>query len=101
MDDDIEGEGLFRAMALLKIGETQKAQDWFKTFSSVNEQRKKDNAVELRVQAYYLTGIFAAFQGNNESAQKNLQQSLEIDPSYLFARQALVWLEAGLLRGLK
>jgi tetratricopeptide (TPR) repeat protein len=88
-------------MALYQIGETQKAEEWFKTFSSVNEQRKKDNAIELRVEAHYLAGIFAAFQGNNESAQKNLQQSLEIDPSYLFARQALVWLDAGLLKGLK
>jgi hypothetical protein len=55
----------------------------------------------LRVQTYYLAGIFAAFEGNKESAQKNLQQSLEIDPSYLFSRQALVWLQAGLLKGLK
>lgn len=101
VDDDVEGEGLFRAMALHQIGDTQKAQEWFKRFSSENEQRKKDNAVELRVQAYYLAGIFAAFKGNKESAQKNLQQSLEIDPSYLFARQALVWLQAGLLKGLK
>ena len=30
VDDDVEGEGLFRAMALHQIGDTQKAQEWFK-----------------------------------------------------------------------
>ncbi|HEV8132907.1 MAG TPA: DUF5107 domain-containing protein, partial [Acidobacteriota bacterium] len=99
-DDEIEGEGLFRAIALYKQGETRKAEQWLGNFSNVNEQRKKDNAVELRVQAYYLDGIYAAFQRNSAQARENFLRALAMDQSYLFARQALAWLEAGKLTGL-
>ena len=99
-DDDIEGEGLFRAIALYKVGETDKADEWFKTFSGVNEQRKKDNAMDLRTHAYCMAGIYAAFQGDNRVAADDFHKALEIDQSYLYGRQALAWLAAGMLKGL-
>lgn len=101
LDDDIEGEGLFRAMGLYKSGQIQKAEEWFKEFSVVNEQRKTDIAVALRLHAYDLAGIYAAMQGNRTLAAENFKKALEIDRSYLYARQSLAWLEAGMLDGLK
>ena len=98
-DDDIEGEGLFRAIALYQVGEVQKAEEWLRSFSTLNEQRNNDKAVALHTQAYYLAGIHAGFQGHNDQAHENFHQALKIDQSYLFARQALHWLKAGLLRG--
>ncbi len=100
-DDDIEGEGLFRAIALFKIGEAPKAREWLNGFPPVNEQRKSDNAVGLRIQAHTLAGIYAAFEGDDAKAADSFRQALEIDQSYLYARQALAWLEAGLLKGLR
>ena len=47
-DDDIEGEGLFRAIALLKIGQTQEANEWLAAFPPVNAQRRTDNSIEVR-----------------------------------------------------
>jgi lipopolysaccharide biosynthesis regulator YciM len=100
-DDEYEGEGLFRAIALQKTGQTQKAREWLGTFPAVNEQRKTDNSIELRIQANCLAGIYAAFEGNDSKAEENLRHSLELDQSYLYARQALAWLAAGLLKGLR
>jgi tetratricopeptide (TPR) repeat protein len=101
LDDDIEGEGLFRAIGLYKTGQVGTAQDWFKEFSTVNEQRKTDNATDLRLHAYDLAGIYAALRGNNKLAAENFKKALEIDQSYLYARQSLAWLEAGMFNGLR
>ncbi len=100
-DDDIEGEGLFRAIALSKIGERQKADEWLNGFPAVNDQRKSDNAVGLRIQAHTLAGIYAAFEGDEARAADSFRKALEIDQSYLYARQALAWLEAGLLKEMR
>ena len=101
LDDDIEGEGLFRAIGLYKSGQTEKAEAWFKEFAVVNEQRKTDNAMDLRLHAYDLAGIYAAMQGNDALARDNFEKALATDQSYLYARQSMAWLEAGLLKGLK
>ena len=100
-DDDVESEGLFRALALVKIGERQKAAGFFDDFAAVNDQRKTDGAVNLRTHAYYISGIYAAFKGDDVEAAGNFRRALEIDESFLYARQALAWLEAGLLKGLR
>jgi Tfp pilus assembly protein PilF len=100
-DDEYEGEGLFRAIALQKIGQTEKASAWLSAFPAVNDQRKTDSAINLRVQAHCLAGIYAAFEGDDAKARESLRRSLELDQSYLYARQALAWLEAGLLKGLR
>ena len=99
-DDDIEGEGLFRAIALLKIGRTQQAREWLDAFPSVNQQRKTDTSVEVRTQAYCLAGVYAAFRGEDVKAGEYFNQALDINQSYLYARQARAWLQAGLLAGL-
>ena len=100
-DDDIEGEGLFRAIALHKVGQTQIAKEWLNSFRTVNEQRKSDNAVDLRLQAHCLSGFHAAFEGKEEEAAESFRRAMEIDQSYLYARQALAWLQSGLLKGLR
>jgi tetratricopeptide (TPR) repeat protein len=101
LDDAIEGEGLFRAIGLYKAGEVQKAEDWFKEFATVNELRKTDNAVNLRLQAYDLAGVYAAMRGDDALARQNFKKALEIDQSYLYARQSLAWLDARMLEGLR
>ena len=101
LDDDIEGEGLFRAIGLYKSGQEQKAEDWFKEFAVVNEQRKTDNAVNIRLHAYDLAGIYAALRGDAALARESFTKALEIDQSYLYARQSMAWLDAGMLKGLK
>ena len=100
-DDAIEGEGLFRAIALSKTGQASGAEEWFKEFAPVNEQRKTDSAVNLRLQAYDLAGMYAAMRGDDALARENFNKALEIDQSYLYARQGLAWLEAGMLKGLR
>ncbi len=100
-DQDIQGNGLFRAIGLYKSGQVQKADDWLKGFAPVNEQRKTDNSITLRLHAYEMAGIYAAMQGNRSLAEQNFQKALEIDQSYLYARQGLAWLKAGMLDGLK
>jgi tetratricopeptide (TPR) repeat protein len=101
LDDDVEGEGLFRAIALYKTGQVQKAEDWFKDSVNLNEARKTDSAVDLRLHAYNMAGIYAVFQGDDTSAAENFRKALEIDQSYLYARLGLAWLQAGMLKGLK
>ncbi|HET7101430.1 MAG TPA: hypothetical protein VFJ52_09795, partial [Terriglobia bacterium] len=100
-DKDIQGNGLFRAIGLYKSGQAQKANDWLKEFVQVNEQRKTDNSITLRLHAYEMAGIYAALQGKRSLAEQNFQKALEIDQSYLYARQGLAWLKAGMLDGLK
>jgi tetratricopeptide (TPR) repeat protein len=94
-DDEIEGEGLFRAIALHQTGMKEQAESWMRNFIAVNEQRKSDSSLDLRVQAYYLQGIYDVFRGQKEQARLDFGRALELDQSYLFARQALAWLEAG------
>jgi tetratricopeptide (TPR) repeat protein len=101
LDDDIEGEGLFRAIGLYKSGQMQKAEDWFKEFAVVNEQRKTDSAVSIRLHAYDLAGIYAALRGDDALARENFTKALEIDQSYLYARQSMAWLDGEMLRGLR
>jgi tetratricopeptide (TPR) repeat protein len=100
-DEDIQGNGLFRAIGLYKSGQVQEAEAWLKGFVPVNEQRKTDNSITLRLHAYEMAGIYAAMQGNRSLAEQNFQKALEIDQSYLYARQGLAWLKAGMLDGLK
>ena len=38
--------------------------------------------------------------GDKEQARRDFAGALEVDQSFLFARQALAWLEAGALDGL-
>jgi tetratricopeptide (TPR) repeat protein len=101
LDDAIEGEGLYRAIGLYKSGQAQKAEDWFRDFATVNEQRKTDTAINLRLQAYDLAGVYAALRGDDALARENFKKALEIDQSYLYARQSLAWLDAGMLKGLR
>ena len=101
LDKDIQGNGLFRAIGLYKTGQAQEAEEWFKGFVPVNEQRKTDNSITLRLHAYEMAGIYAAMQGNHALAEQNFQKALQIDQSYLYARQAVAWLNAGMLSGLK
>jgi len=100
-DQDIQGNGLFRAIGLYKSGQVQKADAWLKGFVPVNEQRKTDNSITLRLHAYDMAGIYAAIQGNRSLAEQNFEKALKIDQSYLYARQGLAWLKAGMLDGLK
>jgi len=97
-DDDIEGEGLFRAIALFKTGEKEKAEAWFKEFPAINNQRKTDSNLELRLHAFGLDGIYQAFLGKDPQARRNFERALDVDPLYLYARQSQAWLDAGLLR---
>ena len=100
-DDDIEGEGLFRAMAMMKIGQERAAREWMQSFRTVNEQRKKDNSIDVRLHAFCLAGFYAAWEGKEQEAAEYFRRALEIDQSYLYARQGLAWLQAGMLRGLR
>jgi len=100
-DDDVDSEGLFRAIALVKIGARQTAAAFFTDFAAVNDQRKTDSDVNLRRHAYYISGIYAAFKGDDNGAATDFRRALEIDESFLYARQALAWLDTGLLRGLR
>jgi tetratricopeptide (TPR) repeat protein len=100
-DDDVEAEGLFREIALNKIGEKEKPEKWIREFLPVNEQRKSDNARDLRTHAFGLAATYDAFIGDGEQAKKDFQRALEIDQSYLYARVGLAWLDAGLYKGLR
>ncbi len=100
-DDDVEAEGLFRAIALYKIGEKEAAEKWLHEFLPVNEQRQTDNAQDLRTHAYGLAGIYYAFMGDHDQAAASFKQALQIDQSYQYARTSLAWLEAGLYEQLR
>jgi tetratricopeptide (TPR) repeat protein len=100
-DDDPEREGLFRAIARYKLGETKPAEEWFHQFTAVNDRRKSSASAEIRLYSYYLGGIYAAFRGDDHLAQQNFQKTLEIDQSNLFARQAQTWLAGDILKTLR
>jgi len=101
--DETSGEeGLFHALALHKIGETARADAWLKNFLIANERRRISGGATSRAQAHYLAGVYAAFhsgpgQSGPDQARKYFRQSLELDQTSLWTRQALAWLDAGLL----
>jgi tetratricopeptide (TPR) repeat protein len=98
--EESDEEGLFRAIALSQEGKKEKAETWLKNFVTTNERNQNNNRAAVRAQSHYLAGIYAAFRGSPEQARENLRKCLDIDPSHLWARQALAWLEAGLLKHL-
>jgi tetratricopeptide (TPR) repeat protein len=103
-DEALVEEGLFHALALRKIGETARAEAWLKNFLSVNERGRLSGSATSRAQAHYLAGIYAAFnsgpgQSGLNQAREYFRQSLELDQTSLWTRQALAWLDAGLLPG--
>jgi tetratricopeptide (TPR) repeat protein len=100
-DDDVETEGIFRAIALQKTGRAQEATAFFHEYDLVNPLRIADGNPALRVHAIYIAGIHAAFRGDDAGAARDFRRALEVDPSFLYARQALAWLDAGLLKGLQ
>jgi tetratricopeptide (TPR) repeat protein len=100
-DDDVEGEGLFRALALHRIGESAKAAGWFREFEAVNEMRKKDNSLDVRTHAFSMAAFYSVFSGDDKAAAENFRRSVEMNQSYAYGRQALAWLDAGLLKGLR
>ncbi|MGH9939379.1 MAG: tetratricopeptide repeat protein, partial [Blastocatellia bacterium] len=91
-DETIGEEGLFRAIALHKIGETARAESWLKNFLSVNERSRVSGRVASRAQAHYLAGIHAVFQSGPDQAREHFRQSLELDRTFLWTHQALAWL---------
>jgi tetratricopeptide (TPR) repeat protein len=99
-DDDVECEGLFRAIGLWKTGQKDEAEKWFNEFERLNPKRQQDNSVEVRTQAFTLAGLYAAFRKDTHGAKANFQKAIDADPSNLFARQGEAWLEAGLLKTL-
>lgn len=97
---EIDEEGLFRAVALLREGKKEKAEAWLKNFTTANERDQSGDRGAARAKSFYLAGVYAAFQGEPEQARESFRKCLEIDRSHLWARQALAWLEAGLLKHL-
>jgi tetratricopeptide (TPR) repeat protein len=100
VDHDYNGQGLFRTIALAKAGRTHEAEEWFETFERINIQRQKDNTARVRTEAFYLAGIYQVFRGEESRGREYLEQSIRNDESNLFARHALLWLDAGLFGGL-
>ena len=95
--EGVGAEALFRNIALDKIGETARAEAWFRNFLSANARGQTSSLAAARAEAYYLAGIYAAFRAEPEAARVRFRRCLEIDQSFLWALQALAWLDAGLL----
>jgi tetratricopeptide (TPR) repeat protein len=100
VDQDYDGEGLFRAIGLFMSGEKDKAETWFSEFEEVNRLRKKDHDTSVKVLAYYLSGIYSIFRGRLPEGRQELQVAVQTDESDLFARHALLWMDNDLFRGL-
>ncbi|MGI8785070.1 MAG: DUF5107 domain-containing protein [Acidobacteriota bacterium] len=91
-------EELFAAVAQDKVGQNAAAEERLRPYmNAVEGEDKENNPAETRALAHYLSGIYAAFRGQPDQARASFRRSLEIDPSLLWAQQALAWLEAGLL----
>ncbi len=93
-------EALFRHIALDKLGETTRAEAWLRDFLRANARGQASDRAAARVEAYYLAGIYAAFRAEPEAARERFRRCLEIDRTFLWAKQALAWLDAGLLNQL-
>jgi hypothetical protein len=93
VDQDLDGEGLFRAVGLYYSGERDEAEAWFERFEEINQLRKTDNSTSVKVLAHYLGGIYSIFRGNLVEGRQDLQIAIGIDESDLFVRHALLWFE--------
>jgi len=100
VDQDADGEGLFRAIGLFMVGEREETEKWFAEFEEVNELRKKDNDTSVKVLAYYLSGIYSIFRGRIEEGRLDLESALKTDESDLFSRHAILWLNSSFFQGL-
>jgi tetratricopeptide (TPR) repeat protein len=100
VDQDFDGEGLFRAIGLFMSGEKGEAEKWFSEFEEVNRLRKKDNDTSVKILAYYLSGVYSIFRGKLAEGRQELQVAVQTDESDLLARHALLWIDGGLFRGL-
>ncbi|MGW8179200.1 MAG: tetratricopeptide repeat protein, partial [bacterium] len=99
-DHDYNGQGLFRAIALANIGRTDEAEEWVEVFERISPQRQKDNTARVRTEAFYLAGIYSLFKGDESKGREQLLKAIQSDESNLFARHALLWLDAGLFEGI-
>jgi hypothetical protein len=100
VDQDFDGEGLFRAIALAHIGKSDDAAKWFAEFEQVNPTRQKDNDAAVRIHAIYLAGMYAIFRGDREQGLDQFNRVLDADASDLMVRHAVAAFQAGLLSGL-
>jgi tetratricopeptide (TPR) repeat protein len=100
VDQDFDGEGLFRAIGLFMSGERKEAERWFSEFEEVNRLRKTDNDTSVKVLAYYLSGIYSIFRGELAEGRQELQVAVKTDESDLLARHALLWMDGDVFRGL-
>lgn len=98
VDADTDGEGLFRAIAIQKIGRSEETRTWFAEFEAVNRQRKTDSDLQVRLHAFYLSGIHNAYAGRPDAARTDLEEAQKLDGTDLFTRHAQLWLEAGFFR---
>ena len=96
--EEMDDEGLFRAIAFLRAGNKEKAEMWLKNFTIANERNLASDRAATRSLANYLSGIYAALHGRPEQARDSFRKCLAIDRSHLWGRQALAWLEADLLK---
>jgi len=100
VDQDFDGEGLFRAIALAHIGKPEDAAKWFAEFEQVNPTRQKDNDATVRIHAIYLAGMYAIFRGDRDQGLDQFNRALDADASDLMVRHAVAAFQAGLLSGL-
>ncbi len=100
VDQDFDGEGLFRAIALAHIGKRESAARWFTEFEQVNPTRQKDNDAAVRIHATYLAGIYAIYRGESRKGLEGFNRALDGDASDMMVRHAIAAFDAGILSGL-